>query len=69
MSQSRPHSDTEEQHSSPTTPSKESANGTPLTDDQRPNLDDEVTVARGVGAFVSTWPSTNASVVFTQYYA
>lgn len=66
MSQSRPPSDIEEQRSSPPTPSKESANGTPVTDDQCPNLDDEVTAARGVGAFASTWPSTNDSVVFTQ---
>ena len=53
MSQSRPPSDTEEQHSPPTSPLKETVNGTPPADDQCPNLDDEVSVARGVGAFAS----------------
>jgi hypothetical protein len=53
MSQSRPPSDTEEQHSPPTSPLKEAANGTPAADDQCPNLDDEVSAARGVGAFAS----------------
>lgn len=63
MSQSRPPSHTED--SPPTSPLRETVDATPAADDHRPNLDDEVSAARGVGAFASILPSTHPVVVFT----
>src|SRR6266576_3487014 len=61
MSQSRSPSDTEERHSSQTSLSKESAGDSPAADNLCPNLDDEVSAARGVGAFASRLPRTRSA--------
>ena len=60
MSQSRSPSVTEEQHSSQTSPLNESASDdTPTADNNLcPNLDDEVSAARGAGVFASLLPHT-----------
>jgi hypothetical protein len=65
MSQSRSPSDTEEQHSSQTSLLNESASdSTPAADNNLcPNLDDEVSAARGAGAFVSLLPHTRSCCV------
>lgn len=63
MSQSRSPSDTEERHSSQTSLSKESADNSPAADNLCPNLDDEVSAARGAGAFASRLPHTRSSCV------
>jgi hypothetical protein len=64
MSQSRSPSVTEEQHSSQTTLLKESASDTHAADNNLcPNLDDEVSAARGAGVFVSLLPYTRSCCV------
>jgi hypothetical protein len=63
MSQSRSLSDTEERLSSQTFPSKESPRDSPAADNLCPNLDDEVSAARGAGAFASRLPHTRSSCV------
>jgi hypothetical protein len=65
MSQSRPPSDTEEQHSSQASLLKESASDTPAGDNLCPNLDDEVSAARGAGAFASLLPHSRSCCIHT----
>ena len=64
MSHSRSPSDTEERRSSQASLSKESAGNSPAADNLCPNLDDEVSAARGAGAFTSRFPHTHALLVF-----
>lgn len=64
MSQSRSPSVTEEPLSSQTSLLKESASDTPAADNNLcPNLDDEVSAARGAGVFVSLLPHTRSCCV------
>jgi hypothetical protein len=64
MSLSRPPSPTEEQHSSQESLLKECARDTPTADYLSPNLDDEVSAARGVGVFASLLPHTRSCCVY-----
>ena len=61
MSQSRSPSDTKERQSSQTPLSKESSGNSHAADNLCPNLDDEVSAARGAGAFASRLPLTRPS--------
>jgi hypothetical protein len=63
MSQSRSPSDTEERHSSQNPLSKENAGDSPAADNLCPNLDNEVSAARGAGAFASRLPHTRSSCI------
>ena len=63
MSQSRTPSDTEERHSSQSSLSKENAGDTPAADNLCPNLDDEVSAARGAGVFTSLLSHTRSFCV------
>ena len=68
MSQSRTPSDTEERNSSQTSLSKESAGDTPAADNLCPNLDDEVSAARGAaGVFTSLLSHTRSSCVHPMF--
>jgi len=63
MSQSHSPSDTEETHSSHTSLSKESAGDSPTASNLCPNLNNEVSAARGAGVFASLLPHTRSSCV------
>lgn|SRR6266436_5153442 len=69
MSHSRTPSDTEEKHFSQTPLSRESAGDTPAADNLCPNLDDEVSAARGAGVFASLLPHTRSCCVYPMSYA